>query len=157
MTDSPHTMKRLAQASPAVLLLALLVGCGGSASPAQETTSSPTHTTPTTPATFSAHGYIDVDGSSYRLYTGGRTCQPDDGYDDITPGAQVTVTSPSGEVIAVGRLGAGRRSAPYTCRFRFTVAGIPDGLPLYSVEVGHRGALTYNEAEMKQGLAFTLQ
>jgi hypothetical protein len=68
----------------------------------------------------------------------------------------VTVTSPSGDVIAVGRLTAGRRSAPYTCRFRFTVAGIPDGLPLYSVEVSHRGSLTYNEAEMKQGLGFTL-
>lgn len=142
-------------------LLLAVAGCGGSPTPdepaATVTVTTPTHTTPTVPPVFSASGYIDVGGSSYKLYTGVRTCQPDDGYDDIMAGAQVTVSSPSGDVIAVGRLGKGRRAPQgYACRFRFTVDGIPDGLPLYSVEVSHRGALTYDEAEMKAGLAFTL-
>lgn len=140
----------------ATAALALVAACGGS-SPAAEKPTPSTHS-PTGPKTFSASGYIDVDG--YALFHDGyRVCLPDDGYDDITSGAQVKVSDASGETVALGRL---ETQVPHghgymtVCRFNFTVDDIPEGSKLYSVEVSHRGALTYSEDEMKAGLAFTL-
>jgi hypothetical protein len=148
------TVKRVAIAALVVLGVA---GCGGSGPAAAPVTVTKAPTS-SGPATFSASGYIDVDPPGYNARKGAR-CYSDSGYDDVRKGAQVTVSDPQGAVVAVGHLGVGHRSAggyAAYCRFRFTVDGIPDGLPLYSVEVSHRGALTYDEAQMKHGLAFTL-
>jgi hypothetical protein len=142
---------------PALALIGLLAACGGTAASEPDATKTAA-VKPTKPDTFSASGYIDVDGrSAIMAATGTRGCVPESGYDDVTPGAQVTVTSPKGDVVAVGRLDTGDKHGAFTCRFPFTVEDIPIGSKLYSVEVSHRGALTYTQAEMEAGLAFTLQ
>jgi len=137
----------------APLLLLPLAACGASGPSAAPVTVT---ATPTGPSVFTATGHIDVDGSTYKLYGSVPTCQVEEGYDDIATGAQVTVKSPQGDVVALGRLGVPLKHGPYACRFPFTVTDIPEGFPLYSVEVSHRGALTYSEDEMQSGLKFTL-
>ena len=77
-------------------------------------------------------------------------------------GAQVVVKNSAGTVIANGHLGAGtavgtayfgnstehRDSYTATCEFAFTIDGVPDS-GFYSVEVGHRAAVTYSRSDME--------
>lgn len=76
------------------------------------------------------------------------------GYDDIRPGALVTVTDETSKVIATGQLDTPTYKAlgendPFgigSCVFPFTV-DVPKA-SFYSVEVTHRGKLTYSHDEM---------
>jgi hypothetical protein len=162
LSDRADRIKPVVAVVAAVTCAFIISACSGGPSdkPAATVTvtDTPSAPTETAPATFTGHGYIDVASSKF----GGRAGDPcinDPGYEDVTDGAQVTVSSPSGRILAVGRLGGGRLArARYLkpCRFHFTVTGIPEGLPLYKVEVSHRGALTYSEADLRKGLTLTL-
>lgn len=86
----------------------------------------------------------------------GESCSGSGGYDDIRGGAQVTVSNESGDVLAVGRLGAGEgvpaSSATGSdflyCKFEFEVTGVPRA-EIYTIEVSHRGGLSYSFEEME--------
>lgn len=81
-------------------------------------------------------------------------CQGTGGYDDIGAGVQVTVRDEGDKIIGTGRLAAvpPTSNTPAevhrTCRYSFTVAGLPD-TTFYSVEVSRRGAVTYSRAELE--------
>jgi len=81
----------------------------------------------------------DLGGSSSNCYGTG-------GYSDITAGLAVTVRSGDGTVIATGNLGTGTGGSTY-CDFLLAVGDVPKE-DFYSIEVGHRGELTYSFDEM---------
>lgn len=123
----------------ALLCLALLLaGCGG----------------PAASASPSSH----VLGGTFTLtqkarvvrYTNAAECSGTGGYDDIRSGLDVVVRDGAGTIIAKSVLIAAAYDAagdPNQCAYAFTIAGVPDA-PFYSVEVGHRGAVTYSRADL---------
>lgn len=98
---------------------------------------------------------LHVAGGWFKSQT---TCSGTTGYDDVRAGAQVTVADAKGKTIAVGTLGDGRTdefstdsSGLYreTCVFPLKVTGVPDS-DFYSVEVAHRGELTYPKKKLEK-------
>ncbi|PXY25345.1 hypothetical protein BAY59_24205 [Prauserella coralliicola] len=70
------------------------------------------------------------------------------GYDDIGPGAQVTVYDNAGAVLAAGQLGPGRLDeGTYSCVFDIRIEGVPSGHNIYQIEVSHRGKIAFSEGE----------
>lgn len=133
----------LAPAAAALALGAVLAACGAAA-----------------PAARAAHitvtGVLEVTDASPAGDTAGCDYAADDGYSDISQGAQVTV-SVAGKVIAVGQLQAGSDATDSgTCSFVFNVNGVPAGRRLYGVQVSHRGTLYYSAAQLRKGLQMTL-
>jgi hypothetical protein len=141
----------------AVLLLA---GCGSN----QDEPTTQASTAPTTPATFTTTG-------TYTVTLDGLTMQPGEAcgevsrynYPDIIKGAQVTVRSSTAEVLAVGALSDGKyRPNPEWqnlygyCVFPFTVPAVPDGRPLYTIEVSHRGVTSYPRAKLDKPVSIVL-
>jgi hypothetical protein len=98
-------------------------------------------------------GDLTLAGPGFGLST--RACHGGDlggGYDDIDRGAQVKIKNADGKVIGVTALGAGKRteasSVNTDCLFRFSVK-VPDS-DFYSVEISHRGELTYPEKKLEK-------
>jgi hypothetical protein len=96
-----------------------------------------------------------------RTWEIGRAC-PSVDYDDIQPGANVTVYDRTGKVVALSTLGAGE-SGPHpllegvaVCLFPFVVTGVPTSAGPYAVEVSHRGKLRFNEADLADPLALKI-
>lgn len=77
------------------------------------------------------------------------------GYSDIQAGEQVEVLNEGNDVIGVGRLVDGEQS----CRWRFTVTGVPAGEDRYGVRLGNanRGVLWHNEDEARAGVSLLLR
>lgn len=78
-------------------------------------------------------------------------CRGTGGYGDIASGTSVTVRDQAGTIIATGQLYSGTyNSKPLAkaCTFAFLVPAIPDA-PFYTVEVSHRGPLTYSRADLE--------
>lgn len=100
--------------------------------------------------TFIVSGTLTLDDASGiqgAAFTSGSTCMGTGGYDDIVPGAQVTVYDNAGAILAVGALEDGSVLNPGSCLFKFHVEGVPIGHNLYQVEVSHRGKLAFTEAD----------
>ncbi|ACV78328.1 hypothetical protein [Nakamurella multipartita] len=98
---------------------------------------------------FTARGSVILDRACATYGT-------DDG--DVRDGAQITVRS-DGQVVALGRLREGeqRDNGPVSlCRFPLVIDDVPAGHEFYEVEVAHRGAVTYSEADLRDGLRLTL-
>jgi hypothetical protein len=119
----------------------LLAGCG----------SAPATHKPVSLAKFTLVGQVRVVDTCSAMAA--------DGYSDITPGAQVAVTGPTGKTLGVGPLmtpmqvDAGGESQ---CEFTFTVSGLPRGLSEYGITVSHRGTLDYTWAQVQQPVIMTL-
>lgn len=80
----------------------------------------------------------------------GTACSGSGGYADLTAGAPVTVRNESGAIIATGALDAGTSDSTYptvVCHFTYTISNVPDA-KFYSVEVSHRGGLTYSKDQL---------
>lgn len=95
------------------------------------------------------HGTVHLTSSSGVTHAAG-SCSGSGGYDDLTAGAPVTVKNESGSIIATGTLDEGVSDPAYptvACDFAFTISNLPDA-KFYSVEVSHRGALTYSKDEL---------
>lgn len=91
------------------------------------------------------------DPNSNNFYSkGSGNCSGQSGYDDITQGAQVTVTDGGGNVLATSSLGLGDQigSGFGSCRFSFTLTGVPDAA-FYGVTISDRGTLNYSRAQME--------
>lgn len=115
--------------------------------------SQPNTATPDPAATIVVTGQLElrgVDGIEYvdglANRRDGASCFGGGGYDDISVDTQVTV-SVDGKTVGLGRLGPGLARG-YTCVFDFTVPDVPAGLGFYTVEVSHRGGLTYTEDDL---------
>lgn len=102
----------------------------------------------TVTGTFTLYDYGSIDHGS-------ATCWGTGGYSDIAAGAQVRISNASGKIVAVGEL---EPSSYQTgeCEFSFEVTSVPKGEKYYEIEISHRGALTYSEAEMQEELALQL-
>lgn len=95
------------------------------------------------------HGTLTLTSSS-QISRSGSNCSGTGGYKDLTAGGAVTVKDEGGTVIATGSLDQGTSDPTYptvVCRFTFTIANIPDA-KFYSIEVTHRGALTYSQDQL---------
>lgn len=134
-------MKRIA-------ILALVAACSTPA--ATTTTAAPTTTTL---ATETIAGTFTLTNPQVRPPT--EPCVGEEGFDDIQEGAQVVIRDGDGTTIANSALGPGEATSDSTgpgslwyCVFAFSVE-VPAGEPFYSVEVSHRGEVTYSAEEME--------
>jgi hypothetical protein len=62
--------------------------------------------------------------------------------------AQVVIRDGNGNTLATGHLQPGEVKSTVECVFAFEVAGVPDA-DFYSVEVSHRGELSYARADLE--------
>ena len=95
--------------------------------------------------TFVLHGTGD---ESYGWEKSGAPCEGQEGYSDIVEGAQVVIKNSAGEQIALGGLGPGRTVEDdewYQCHFDFTIPDVPVDGAIYSVEVTHRGSVSFSQ------------
>jgi hypothetical protein len=74
-------------------------------------------------------------------------CKGTGGYADIAEGTSVTLKDGSGSLLATSVLGPGSGTST-NCLVSFNLPAVPE-VPFYSLEVGRRGALSYDLASMK--------
>lgn len=107
--------------------------------------------------TFTASGEITLTDSG--VEDAGGECWGTGGYDDMSGGTQVVIRDADGTTVAAGALEPGSHPdsayADVICVFPFTIENVPSGSPLYSVEVSHRGEVTFKEDEADE-LSFSL-
>lgn len=125
-----------------VALGLLVIGCGGTASPA--------------PAERTITGEVRLNNGDTVLRSDG-DCQGTGGFDDINVATQAVVKNDAGTIVGTTRLEAApivdttdrreRYLSKRRCDYTFTVV-VPDS-PFYSIEVGRRGALTYSRPELE--------
>lgn len=79
----------------------------------------------------------------------------DTGYDDISSGAQVTVTDPAGTVLAVTQLGTGAVGDEGNCSWPFTISAVPEGSKFYQIHIGNqaRGEVSFTRDQLAEGPA----
>jgi hypothetical protein len=107
------------------------------------------------PTSLSVKGTLTLTDSAFSLSDVGAVCNGSGGYDDITTGAQVVVTSETGTVLATGALGAGAVLTPGSCTFDLAVPDVPPGHKFYGVTVSHRGVLQFT-ADQLSNVSLTL-
>lgn len=112
------------------------------------------------PKTFAVHGIVnlmDIDGFTH---PDGSSCSGSSGYDDISSGAQVTISDAGGKTIALGELRDGELISDgelaVACQFPFTVRRVPAGKKFYGVEVSHRGVVRYTSQDAHDRVRLTL-
>lgn len=79
-------------------------------------------------------------------------------FGDIRAGTQITVKS-DGRTVALGRLREGDQhdnGSLSLCQFPLVIDDVPGGHDYYQVEVAHRGAVTFTEADLRGGLRVTV-
>ncbi|MGK5450018.1 hypothetical protein [Streptomyces radiopugnans] len=99
------------------------------------------------PGTFDLRGTLTLKGS-YGDFDS--DCYGLDGYDDIGPGAAVTVYDASGDAVATGELVRPQYTSS-ACLYQVEVDDVPRGSKLYQVEVSHRGRVTLDAEEAEAG------
>lgn len=117
----------------------LLAGCGSDGRSGGET------------KTFDVSGTMTLTTSS-GVVGGEGVCLGSGGYDDLREGAPVVVYDASGKKVAIGELGPGVPDSEYptvSCHFDFSVADVPTGDTVYSVEVASRGEVSFKPADAK--------
>lgn len=107
---------------------------------------------PAAAATFSVTGTMELKAGQF-ISDDNQSCRGQDGYDDLTMGASVTITDASGTVVALGEVNSMHNDDGMAgaCDLGFKVDGVPAGKGFYGVEVSHRGAVKEPEAELKAG------
>lgn len=104
---------------------------------------------PTLVGTMTLKDYSGIEKpGSFTSGEPGEPCTGRGGYDDIRLGTSVVVKDGKGVTLATGRLGAGKMGEfGFGCDFSFEVLNVPKA-DFYSIEVAHRGALTYSRKEL---------
>lgn len=120
------------------VLLVLVAGCGsgGDDKPAAKKPES----------SFQVRGTFTIADDSGVSIEGG-TCEGTSGYDDLAGGAQVTVRDADNKTVALGTLKVGHPVTGSSCVFEFQIDDVPDSGDLYSVEVSHRGQVSFKKAD----------
>lgn len=136
-----------------LLVVVIVLLTGGDDDPADVASDSASPSGSPEAETFLVTGSITLtDGS---IGSGGGECWGADGYDDMSGGAQVVVKDAAGVRVAVGALDPGVKMSSIECRFDFRVEDVPSGSAVYSIEVAHRGEVSFTEDEAV-GLDLTL-
>lgn len=107
--------------------------------------------------TFELRGAMVLAGSFSEVGGGDGNCRGLGGYNDIRPGASVTVYDAAGTALATGELGSpifSNASYRNVCRFPVIVANVPKGTAIYQVEVTHRGKISLNAQDAEAGKFF---
>lgn len=123
------------RASLALICLAL-AACGTAATP--------------TPSTHDIMGTLTLhnDGPVYQSAT---TCAGDGGFDDIDSRTlQAVAKDDKGVIVGTAGMTSTRPGDAQNdeCYMSFTLKALPDA-PFYSIEVGHRGAVTYSKTDLE--------
>lgn len=131
-----------------ILATALLAGLGFGINAALQASGQDT--------TFDIAGTISLtSGATSSSASSGYDCVGTKGYDDLSPGAAVTISDEAGKLLAKGNLDSSTGGSSY-CVFSFTVSGVPSGSKFYEVEVAHRGGISFTEEEAADGIGLTL-
>lgn len=103
------------------------------------------------PATFTARGTLVLDSTENRADNGtaneGDPCSATLDYSDLQGGGQVVVRDAGDKQVGLGTLGQGKFNSAILCAVPFEVSGIPDTGDIFSVEVGHRGKVSFKRAD----------
>lgn len=130
-------------------------GAGADRAAISSTPTSAAVATPAGPIPFTIRGSLTLTATSRYgtgISAGGDSCKGTGGYADIQPGTSVTVTDAGGDVVATGLLGAGSGTGS-TCTFPLSVAPVSGASQFYSIEVSHRGKVTFPQSQLRTGTA----
>lgn len=99
-------------------------------------------------------GTLLLDGQYWGTEKG---CDIREGYEDLDGGGQVTVYGADGSMVAVGSTDTGTVSPTDrgACLFTFSLDDVPAEDNVYSIEIGHRGKMSFNKAD-SESLSFSL-
>lgn len=178
--QQPYTLSSLMPASkpprpgwvaPVIALLVVLVlGSAGVAAwallrPAASgtalasTTTTPAAVVRTTvaPEPFTASGIITLidDNEHWKV---GDQCEGSGGFSDIQGGADVVVSGPDGESLALASLigdFSKQDGARVVCNFTFMVLNVPAGKGIYTLTIGHRPK-KFTEADLRAEISLSL-
>lgn len=120
-----------------VALFFVVAGC--SAAPSAAPSVAPT------PLTHDITGTFTLTSTDVANLPGQNNCYGTAGYADVVVGMPVVVKDQAGTIIATGTTGF-QSGEVGQCVLSISVPKVPD-VPFYSVEVGHRGAITYSNAD----------
>lgn len=136
-------MKTIIRGAVASLLLVGLVGCGGSSG--GEADSKPDAMT--VKGSLALYFWDAPSTNALRPATG-TECYGASGYEDIEPGAQITVRDEAGKTVGIGELEGGKyRRATYTCDFTFKVTDVTAGGRFYTIAIGDRKPFNFKADE----------
>ena len=134
-------MKRIGGIALLLLAAMSLVGCGAGT----DAKASAAKPKPKEPTSLTVKGHLTLIDSAITRYEG--ACSGSGGFGDIAGGAEVVVRDGKGVKVGLGHLGTGKADGPVTCVFPFTVMDVPTGGGIYSVEVTHRGEISFKAAD----------
>ena len=98
------------------------------------------------PGKFDVHGEMVLDSEG--AYGLGGVCTGVGGYEDMGSTAQVSIYDNAGTMLANSNLNMGEPDQFGNCVFSFLVKDVPVAdTDLYSVEVSHRGKITFTKDE----------
>jgi len=106
---------------------------------------------------FTVEGTLQLNTASITT-TGlppGFNCAGSGGFNDVGPGAPVTVSDEAGTLLAKSTL-SGSVGGPGWCALSFAVKDVPAGSKFYRVEVARRGDMSYTEDEARERVGLTL-
>jgi hypothetical protein len=172
-SSPPSGPKRAAWVAPVIGVLVLAVVALGAVAgwallrnrpssqvPAAATTPAPPPTTNRTtkpPETFTVNGILTLIDDSQHWKAPG-DCTGTGGFSDIQGGADVVISGPAGDALALTHLIGGFAKADgsrVVCNFIFQVLEVPPGKGIYTLTIGHRPK-KFTEDELQQQLALTL-
>ncbi len=132
-----RTQRLIALAAAGIFTGVLVAACGNGEPPEPTATPTPEHVT--------VEGVFAL--ASDRVTP---SCRGEGGYSDITPGTEVLLTSGTGDILDVTRLGDAAEPeylGSSGCVYTFELS-VPRGHEYYTVEVGSRGSFTYTFEEI---------
>lgn len=90
-------------------------------------------------------------GSTDDPSTADGSCSGNGGYSDIQEGASIVIRDSNSKKIALGRLHAGHPADGESriCEFPFLIKDVKSGDDIYSIEVSHRGEISFKPAESR--------
>lgn len=103
--------------------------------------------------TFTVTGTVTLPNGDF--INTGNACYGMGGFEDMRPGAKVTVTDAAQRTVAVGVIESAREAVT-ECHLAFRVEDVPRGEDFYGLEVTHRGRLQYTAGELEQSLTISL-
>lgn len=106
---------------------------------------------------FEMWGTVSLDRDG--VFSMNPECGGKGGYDDINPGATVTVYDAESKVLATGKLDKGKFAGDKSgapCVFTFAVQNVPGGHDFYQVQVSNRGKVPVPSEQAKGLVTLTL-
>lgn len=157
---APKKSRTALYATLAVVAAVLLVGAAVvvtllATRPGSTPTRAVAAAAPTTAGTFTVEGYVELTHGQFTWQgTDNPVCSGMNGFDDMTAGAQMTISDATGKALVVGQLDAGRAfditgDIAGSCRLTFSIPKVPSGVGPYGIKVTHRDAGHYAEADLR--------